>query len=74
MKPGDLILTRDGELGIILTEPRLSEDCEPGGEAYPHEEYYIINVQFGGLREDVATDEVEIISYAQRWRNPARKT
>ena len=66
MKPGDLILTRYGELGIILTEPRLSEDCEPGGEAYPNEEYYLIDVQFAAWIEPVATDEVEIISYAER--------
>jgi hypothetical protein len=66
MKPGDLIVDRDGQLGIILTEPRLSADCEPGGEAYPNEEYYLIDVQFATWIEPVATDEVEIISYAQR--------
>ena len=66
MKPGDLIVDRDGQLGIILTEPRLSEDCEPGGEAYPNEEYYLMEVQFATWRESIATDEVEIISYAQR--------
>ena len=62
MKPGDLILTRDGELGVILTEPRLSEDCEPGGEAYPNEEYYLMDVQFATWIESVATDEVELIN------------
>ena len=67
MKPGDLILTRDGELGIILTEPRLSEDCEPGGEAYPNEEYYLIEVQFATWREPVATDEVELINEFSSW-------
>ena len=66
MQPGDLIVDRDGQLGVILTEPRLSEDCEPGGEAYPNEEYYLIDVQFATWIEPVATDEVEIISYAQR--------
>ena len=66
MQPGDLIVDRDGQLGIILTEPRLSEDCEPGGEAYPNEEYYLMEVQFATWRESIATDEVEIISYAQR--------
>lgn len=65
MQPGDLILTRDGELGVILTEPRLSEDCMPGGEGYPHEEYYLIDVQFPTWIEPLATDEVEIISYAR---------
>ena len=66
MQPGDLIVDRDGQLGIILTEPRLSEDCMPGGEGYPNEEYYLIDVQFPTWIEPVATDEVEIISYAQR--------
>ena len=66
MKPGDLIVDRDGQLGIILTEPWLSEDCTPYGEAYPNEEYYLIEVHFATWREPVATDEVEIISYAQR--------
>jgi len=66
VQPGDLILTRDGELGVILTEPWLSEDCTPYGEAYPNEEYYLIEVQFATWIEHVATDEVEIISYAQR--------
>jgi len=66
VQPGDLIVDRDGQLGIILTEPRLSEDCEPGGEAYPNEEYYLMEVQFATWRESIATDEVEIISYAQR--------
>ncbi len=64
MKVGDLILTRDGELGVILTEPRLWEDCTEYGEAW--EEYYLIDVQFPTWIESVATDEVEIISYAQR--------
>ena len=66
MKIGDLIVDRDGQLGIILTEPRVASDCEPGGEAYPNEEYYLIEVQFATWREPVATDEVEIISYAQQ--------
>jgi len=66
MKPGDLILDKTGEVGLVLTEPWLSADCEPGGEAYPDEEYYLINVQFSRYVECLATDEVEIISYAQR--------
>ena len=66
MQPGDLILDKTGEVGLILTEPRLSEDCEPGGEAYPNEEYYLMDVQFSRYVECLATDEVEVISYAQR--------
>ncbi len=65
MNIGDLIVDSDGQLGIILTEPCLSEDCKPGGEAYPNEEYYLIDVQFPTWIEPLATDEVEIISYAQ---------
>ena len=61
MQVGDLIVDRDGQLGIVLTEPRLSADCEPGGEAYC-EEYYIIEVQFATWIEPVATDEVELIN------------
>jgi len=66
VRPGDLILNREGQVGIILTEPRLSEDCSPQGEAWYGEEYYLIEVQFMKWIETVATDEVEIISYAQR--------
>jgi len=62
MEIGDLIVDHEGQLGIILTEPRLSADCEPGGEAYMYEEYYIIEVQFSTWREPIATDEVEIVS------------
>ena len=62
MQVGNLIVDCDGQLGIILTEPRLSEDCKPGGDAYPNEEYYLIDVQFSSWIEPVATDEVEIIS------------
>ena len=66
MKIGDLVVDHEGQLGIVLTEPRLCADCEPGGEAYPNEEYYLMDVQFPKWVESVATDEVEIISYAQR--------
>jgi hypothetical protein len=66
VKIGDLIVDREGQLGVILTQPRLARDCEPGGEAWPDEEYYLIEVQFATWIEPVATDEVEIISYAQR--------
>ena len=66
MQPGDLILDKTGEVGLILTEPWLCSDCEPGGEAYPNEEYYLMDVQFWRYVECLATDEVEIISYAQR--------
>ena len=57
MQPGDLIVDREGQLGIILTEPRLAEEPEMHGD-----EYYLIDVQFPKWVESVATDEVEIIS------------
>jgi len=61
MKVGDLIVDREGQLGIVLTEPYLSEDCTEYGEAW-EEEYYLIDVQFPVWVESVATDEVETIS------------
>ena len=61
MKIGDLIVDREGQLGIILTEPRLCRDCEPDCTD-PDEEYYLIDVQFPRYVECIATDEVEIIS------------
>lgn len=66
MRIGDLVRDMCGLVGLVLTEPALSEDCKPGGEAYPNEEYYLMDVQFPKWVESVATDEVEIISYAQR--------
>jgi hypothetical protein len=57
VKVGDLIVDCDGQLGIILTEPRLAEEPEMHGD-----EYYLIDVQFPKWIESVATDEVEIIS------------
>ena len=57
MQVGDLIVDREGQLGIVLTEPRLAEEPEMHGE-----EFYLIDVQFPKWVESVATDEVEIIS------------
>jgi len=62
MKIGDLIVDKEGQLGIILTEPRVARDCEPCGEGCPHEEYYLMDVQFPRYVESLATDEVELIS------------
>ena len=62
MQVGDLIVDREGQLGIVLTEPRLAGAYEgmPPGEV--GEEFYLIDVQFPKWIESVATDEVEIIS------------
>ena len=62
MQVGDLVVDVDGQLGIILTRPRLSEDCKRGGEAYMDEWYYLIDIQFSRWVECVATDEVEVVS------------
>ena len=63
MKIGDLIVDGEGQLGIILTQPRLCADCEPGGEAYHEGDiYYLIDVQMDRYVECMATDEVEIMS------------
>ena len=44
MKIGDMVLNRFGETAILLTEPRLSEDCSFGAEFGPDETYYVVDV------------------------------
>ena len=68
MKIGDLIVDREGQLGIILTGPRLATATrarvsysDSGSEAYC-EEYYLIDVQFPRYVESLAADEVEWIN------------
>ena len=65
MKIGDLV--RAGYLhprnvGIIISDPRLSEDCKPGGDAYPNESYCLVEVSFGDETTDCFVDELEVIS------------
>jgi len=62
MKVGDLVVDYDGQMGIVITMPRLSEDCKRGGEAYMDEWYYLIDIQFPTWIETVATDELETVS------------
>jgi len=63
MKIGDLVADQDGQMGIVLTEPRLSADCEPGGEAYEEGDiYWLVDVQMPRYVESVATDEIEVLS------------
>ena len=63
---GDLVADQDGQMGIVLTEPELCADCEPGGEAYEEcDIYWLVYVQLPGYIERMATDEIEIISYAR---------
>ena len=64
MKIGDMVVDCYGSTALILTEPHLSEDCMPGGEGYPNETYYLVDVlvtEFG-CKDSWATDELEIIS------------
>ena len=44
MKVGDLVEVLFEGVGIVMSEPELSADCLPGGEAYPHEHYYLLDV------------------------------
>ena len=66
MKVGDLVLVDGDYVGIVMSEPRLSEDCKPGGEAYPHEYYHIVSVllQIGSL-ENFEEEDVELIGEAR---------
>jgi len=61
---GDLVLNPHGDMGILLSEPRLSEDCQPGGEHYPEYIYYIADVLLTefGYKDVWITDDVEVIS------------
>ncbi len=63
---GDLVTGQDGQMGIVLTEPELCADCEPGGEAYEEGDiYWLVDVQLPGYIERMATDEIEILSRAK---------
>ena len=63
MKVGDLVFIDGYEVGIIMSEPRLSKDCLPGGDAYPYEHYYLVEVvtQSGGL-ENYEEEDLELVS------------
>ena len=64
MKIGDLVLDPFGDTAILLSEPRLSEDCMPGGDYYPDETYYVADVYLTefGCKDVWITDDLEIIS------------
>ena len=66
MKIGDLVFVDGYEVGIVMSEPRLSEDCLPGGEAYPYEHYYLVEVvtQSGGL-EKYEEEDLEPVDEAR---------
>jgi hypothetical protein len=62
MKIGDLVFVDGYEVGVIMAAPRISEDCLPGGDAYPNEWYRYISVllQSGGL-EDFEEEDLELV-------------
>ena len=66
MKVGDLVFVDGYEVGIVMSEPRLSEDCKPGGEAYPYEHYYLVEVvtQSGDL-ESYEEEDLEPVGEAR---------
>ena len=68
MNVGDLVLNPHGETAILLSEPRLSEDCEPGGQHYPEYMYYIADVLLTefGCKDIWLTEDLEIID--ENWR------
>jgi len=65
MKIGDLVFVDGYEVGVVMSEPRLSEDCLPGGEAYPYEHYYLVEVvtQSGGS-ESYEEEDLEPVGEA----------
>tara|TARA_Y100000593_G_scaffold19314_1_gene38471 strand:+ start:2390 stop:2596 length:207 start_codon:yes stop_codon:yes gene_type:complete len=64
MKVGDLVQDCDGAQALVLTEPRLSEDCMPGGDGWPNETYYTVDVLVTetGCQDSWCTDEMEIVN------------
>jgi len=66
MKIGDLVFVDGYEVGVVISEPRLSEDCKPGGEAYPYEHYYLVDVltQSGDL-DCFEPEDLELVGEAR---------
>ena len=63
MKTGDLVrCSWEDTLGIVLARPRISNDCLPGGEGYPNEEYYCVRVLGPFGIEDWFTDDCEVVN------------
>ena len=66
MKIGDLVeVLYEHDLGLVMSDPELSADCLPGGDAYPYEHYYLLDVLFPrGLVNTDYDDVVRVISEA----------
>ena len=59
MKAGDLIKDFDGYIGLLLTNPRLSRDCEGMMDG---DIYKVVDAVMPWGTEQFATDELEVIS------------
>jgi hypothetical protein len=69
VKVGDLVFVDGYEVGVVMSEPRLSEDCKPGGDAWPHEWYYCVGVfTQSGVLEDYEEEDLEVINESRRHR------
>jgi hypothetical protein len=63
MKVGDLVEVMGEGVGLVMTEPELAADCLPGGEAYPHEYYYLADILFPhGLKRTDYDDVMRVVS------------
>jgi len=63
VKVGDLVEVMFEGVGLVMTEPELSADCLPGGEAYPHEHYYLVDILFPhGLINTDCDDVTRVVS------------
>jgi hypothetical protein len=63
MKVGDLVEVLFEGVGVVMTEPWLSADCLPGGEAYPHEHYYLVDVLYPhGIINTDCDDVLRVVS------------
>ena len=59
MKVGDLVKDWEGYMGIVLTDPRRSADCEGLMEG---DIYDVVEALMPWGTEQFATDELEVIS------------
>lgn len=67
MHIGDLVFVDGYEVGIVMSGPRLSEDCKPGGTAYPYERYHLVSVLTqSGIVGDFDEEDLELVARAPR--------
>ena len=62
MKPGDLVYTCWDEVGIVLTKPRMSADCEaPVLGVMSGDMYFVVGVLTPRGPDLFTTDEIELL-------------